>query len=432
MKFFFKLFVFFLVVGILAFPLILVFSSIENKALVGQNQELSFDNVKKVKKLIHDGKPSYLRKRQIKQFSVAEQDLNILVSYGVSHVVKLETLFSNIQLSDNKITTQMTLVLPANPVGKYINLTVTLKTLGTRLAVDHVKAGVLTLPGFFMNPAILLIDKYLIKSDIYEQIKENARSIKQIAVSDTHLNIIYEWNPNSLNKLHESGKTFLLSKEHQEKLVLYYNKLAEISQPFKNRKTSMAGIIAPMFRFAALQSKISNTSVLENTALLQVLSLYVTRTGLKNFIHSDILKQVKPPAKLTLLLVGRNDLPKHFLVSAGLAVSTGSKLANLIGLAKEVGDSDRGSGFSFADLAADKAGVKMGEMAIASEKKARIFQEKMGSVTRETDFMPAIDNLPEGIMELEFKKKYTDLDSDAYAMVNDEINKRINKCQVYR
>ncbi len=79
-------------------------------------------------------------------------------------------------------------------------------------------------------------------------------------------------------------------------------------------------------------------------------------------------------------------------------------MSNLIGIAKEVDDSDKGSGFSFADLAADNAGVKMGEIAVGHPEQAVLFRKRMGAIEQETDFMPLIDGLPEGIRKLEFKK----------------------------
>lgn len=432
MKKLFKLFVLLVIIGILLFPVVLVLSSIEKTPWVERNEKLSFDNVKKVEKLIKAGKPERMRKRQIKEFSITQNDLNILLSYGVSQGLKFENVFLKIELSDNLIKIFFTILLPPNPMEKYANLSVSIKNKGSSFYVDDFQAGKLTLPGFLINPVIRIMDDYVLKFDIYHQLKENARSIKYISITNSRLSIIYDWDPNTLNKLHESGKSFLLSKDHQKRLVLYYNELAEILHPYKNTKISLVGIIRPMFEFAAVQSKLSHLPVLENTALLQVLSLYLTQNDLKNFINADNQKQIRFPARTTITLHGRNDLPKHLLVSAGLTVSAGSSLAGFIGLAKEVDDSAGGSGFSFADLAADKAGVKMGEASIASESQAILFQDRMRSVETEIEFMPEIDHLPEGIMELEFRKKYTDLDSESYAMVTDEINKRIKNCSVYR
>jgi hypothetical protein len=432
MRRFFKGVVFLLIFGMLALPVILVFSTIEDTPLVSHHQKVSFDNVRKVKKLVRDIKPEHLKKRQIKDVRITEKELNLLLNYGFSQGLKLENIYSEIRLSNHLINTFITVGLPSNPVGEYVNLSVRMKNNGSSLYVDSLKAGNLTLPGVLIQPVIQGVNALLLNVDLYHHFMENARSIKYMSITGSGLKITYEWDPDSLDKLHESGKTFLVSKDHQDRLVLYHNQLADILSAFNHKNVPLVNMIRPMFEFAARQSKLHNQPVLENTALLQVLSLYAVNRGVKHFINTDIQPQMKSSVKKKVTLYGRSDLPQHFLVSAGLAVSAGSRLANFIGLAKEVEDADGGSGFSFADLAADKAGVKMGEVAIASQKQAFLFQDRMTAIKMETEFMPSIDRLPEGIMELEFKKKYTDLDSASYAMVNNEIDKRIRNCQVYR
>ena len=78
------------------------------------------------------------------------------------------------------------------------------------------------------------------------------------------------------------------------------------------------------------------------------------------------------------------------------------------------------------------AGVKMGQNAIRSAARAKTLQQRMSKSIAENDFMPRIDKLPEGIMELQFKRKYKDLDSSAYSMIDREIKNRITRCSVYR
>jgi hypothetical protein len=171
---------------------------------------------------------------------------------------------------------------------------------------------------------------------------------------------------------------------------------------------------------------------MENTDLLQMLAIYVTGIGIDNFIQKYLIKNVRPLNPVTLLLNHRNDLAKHFLVSAALVVSTDSHLAGVIGIAKEVSDSDGGSGFSFADLAADRAGIKFGESATESTQKARQFQQKIVALKTEHAFMPRTDQLPEGITRLEFKKRFSDLDSASYTLITREIENRINQCEIYQ
>ncbi|MBW1767294.1 MAG: hypothetical protein JRJ65_09625 [Deltaproteobacteria bacterium] len=135
---------------------------------------------------------------------------------------------------------------------------------------------------------------------------------------------------------------------------------------------------------------------------------------------------------MILTLRGRQDLALHFLVSAAIAVSAGGGMADFMGLFKEMDDSRGGSGFSFADLAADRAGVKFANAGTGSSFSANLLQQQMSGQLKEGDFMPRVDHLPEGIMELELKKKYKDLDSATYRIVDEEIERRIVACRVYR
>ncbi len=418
--------------GLILWPAIVFFCLIDDTPLVSGHQKLTLDNVQKVKAIINDNKPRNMGRKQVRSMTLSENDLDTLLNYGVLHGLGTETLFTKIELPEKRIHLWITFSLPSNPLGRYLNAFISLKNSETFLDIDFLKAGKLTIPGIFINPVIRGIHHLLLYSELYKGLSQYIHAIRDISISSGYLSLVYEWDPAALGLMHETGKQLLLSKDHQEKLVLYYNKLVQILRPHQNKKISLAAILKPMWIFAREQSKISQTPVLENTALLQVLSLYSIGRGLKDLVHEDFKKQMEPFVAAFFTLYGRTDLPKHFLISAGLAVSAGSKLSNFIGIAKEVDDSDKGSGFSFADLAADKAGVRMGELSAGSPDQAAVFQKRMSDIEQETDFMPLIDGLPEGIRKLEFRKTYTDLDSESYAMINYEIDKRIKECPVYR
>jgi len=79
-----------------------------------------------------------------------------------------------------------------------------------------------------------------------------------------------------------------------------------------------------------------------------------------------------------------------------------------------------------------QAGVRFSKFATDSSYKAGLLQQKMSPVLSESEFMPPIDKLPENIMELEFKRQFQDIDSRSYQIVNKEIDRRINTCQIYQ
>ncbi|WP_022666245.1 hypothetical protein [Desulfospira joergensenii] len=430
-----KYFIGFSLAFILISPAVLFVSIVEKNPQVEKGPPLSFDKVKRVEQLIRTHKPRFMRFRQIRRIRILEQDLNLLANYGVSQLTGKDYIFPKVSLSAPFISFFATIKIPKTPFGEYLNPELVLKLDKNRPEIFFFRIGKLKIPKKIITPLASLIGQYFLSSEVYNLFLKNLDALRFVSIREKQLNFIYEWNPDSLLKLHESGKTLLVSPEHQFKLITYTNELTKLLDILKEnhlKKISLSRVIRPLFQFAAGQSELSKDPVLENRALLQALSLYVIGEKLDPLVNADKLKQVKPRVDIRLTLYGREDLVKHFLVSAGLAVSAGTKLSQFAGIAKEVGDSNGGSGFSFADLAADRAGVMLGETAIASPSQANRIQRQMKNSKGESQFMPRIDRLPEGIMELEFKKRYTDLDSKAYALIDEEISRRIGECSVFR
>ena len=113
-------------------------------------------------------------------------------------------------------------------------------------------------------------------------------------------------------------------------------------------------------------------------------------------------------------------------VELGLAAAeAGSPLADAIGLYKEIDDSRGGSGFSFNDIAADRAGTRFGEIAAQSGERARKLAQAAASGLREDDFMPAVSDLPEFLSAAEFERRYGGVDGLEYRRMMAKIEARI-------
>lgn len=101
---------------------------------------------------------------------------------------------------------------------------------------------------------------------------------------------------------------------------------------------------------------------------------------------------------------GRADTLKHFLVSAAMAATLGESEANLWGVGKELSDATRpgGSGFSFADLASDRAGVRFARGVLAGTTPvvglARSFQVE--------NYVPSLAGLAEGLPLRDVLRQY--------------------------
>ena len=130
-------------------------------------------------------------------------------------------------------------------------------------------------------------------------------------------------------------------------------------------------------------------------------------------------------------LYGRRDLVQHFWVSAGLVVVSSARISDSVGLTKEELDSgEGGSGFSFADLLADRAGVRFAELAIGSERGGEAVQQRLGDDWQDHDLVPPIDGLPEGIRVEDLEREYGGVEGETFREVADEIERRLDRARM--
>ena len=123
-------------------------------------------------------------------------------------------------------------------------------------------------------------------------------------------------------------------------------------------------------------------------------------------------------------LGGRIDLRRHFTVSAALKAAAELGPAAQIGEFKELYDSrPRGSGFSFDDLAANRAGIAFATLLLSAS--TEDWPRILASIRTESDVLPEFRDLPSGLSEARFRERFGDIDSPEFARVVAEIDRRI-------
>jgi hypothetical protein len=133
-----------------------------------------------------------------------------------------------------------------------------------------------------------------------------------------------------------------------------------------------------------------------------------------------------PPAQ-AIHLAGREDLAKHWTLSAALAAALGFEAAAVAGQYKELADAGTGgSGFSFVDLAADRAGLRAARSAFGAPTSARA--ARFLATAGEEDLLPSeLLTLPEGLSDARFAERYGSRDDDRYRSVVRTIDAAIER-----
>ena len=165
------------------------------------------------------------------------------------------------------------------------------------------------------------------------------------------------------------------------------------------------------------------TSPDRNGAALIALAMLVTdeRAGYLAGVESQQTRscRIDPP---TVTLHSRADLPKHWALSAALAVTQGTQVARTVGEWKELADSlpahsgfalGNPSGFSFVDLAADRAGFRAATAAM-SPLTANATARRLAEATAGQLLPQSLLEESESITDGEFRRRFGGLDADRY------------------
>ena len=223
-----------------------------------------------------------------------------------------------------------------------------------------------------------------------------------------------------------------LSKEDQQRMQVFQFHLASVvNQLQPGKRVTLDKLLAALFRFIYNQPEnIDPDPIADNRAAILVLSAYVNRRELDKVAPE--IEEWAPIQHRKVVLHGRKDLPRHFMISAVLAVMGGALLSQTVGLIKEIDDTRRGKVFSFSDLYANNAGTRFGQVAIASEARARQLQQQLSEPLSETDLIPKNGDLPDHLSRKELKERYGEIGSAAFQQVVRKIKERINAMPLYQ
>ena len=347
--------------------------------------------------------------------ALSQRDLELLAQHAGRRFGDLRT---RVRLQPGLARVQASLALPEhplNPFGRWLNLDAVLQQTRALPRVERLRLGRLPVPGWLAEaalPRLLALLELGAQGELAQQL------VQQVSFTSQQLVLAYAW-PDELQKRLADA---VLPPAEQARLQVYVDRLSALSHELGGGTVSMARLLPPLFALAQQRSPDRETARRENRAALVALSLLVSGQGL-----SALLPTAAPVTRaraLRVTLHGRSDTPQHYLVSAALAVEGGSPLADAIGLYKEVADSRGGSGFSFNDLAADRAGTRLGGLAQAQP---RALQARLAAGVQEPDLLPPIADLPEAMTAAEFQRRFGGVDGPGYQRMLADIEARLDR-----
>jgi hypothetical protein len=175
---------------------------------------------------------------------------------------------------------------------------------------------------------------------------------------------------------------------------------------------------------------------MENQAAILALGVLLGHPHIEELLGFIVVDGDDDAAREVLRRVairGRSDWVTHFCVSAAITVLSDETVSDATGLLKEEFDaSASGSGFSFSDLLADRAGTTFAIAATRDEVAARAMQNRLAHGFRIEEIFPPADGLPEEISDAELQSRYGGVNGEGYRRLGQEIERRIATCPAYQ
>jgi len=422
-------------VVLISFSFLFVILLINFSPMIERNVHQQVENAENVSELIEQLRASLRNRYHPQQIEISYSQAESLLGFTQR---ALPNVNSDIKLSEAHAEILVSYQLPAYLLSSYVNVSIKVNQ-ANGLDVESVSVGVISVPGGW---ALSWIES-LVNS--YTNSEVATKAIQQVAKTDISPNqVIISLNP--LDPLLRELKNIKTSGDGNERQLLriktahYLRLLDSLSLPndlaTQNKDTSLSYYLHKVMLEAKAMSAQdpqgnSNSATLENEAAIMALAIYA---GHRRFstIFGDLSFAVDPipTARKKPVLANRQDLSLHFIFSAAIKLLSEQGISIAVGEFKELMDrGNGGSGYSFIDLTADMAGANFATLAV-DPRTAEQIQNIMSLEANETLFFPSINGFDEGMDKSQFRQKYSDIQSEEYLKVVEEIERRVSRLPV--
>lgn len=392
----------------------LMFAALETEPLVERSETISQDAINQARWLFHTNDPRRLRQGEARRTVIPVRLIDEGINTFATRSLKAR---GALVLGEEKAEIRLSRRLPLPFSRKFLNLRATIKGGSSEPVFSSAAIGRLPIPAPLFQT---LVDGTIRAAGFGKEWTLARQAIRNLEFDPSRERVIvsYVWEPALL--------------DHARAIAFAPADLARI----RSAQTSLAALLdhhapgqrIPLTQILSTMLDASGDDQRETRrAALLVLGIYLSEKNIATLIPEA--RNWPPLRPVTMMLAGRHDSAQHFVVSATLAAWAGEPIADAIGLYKELADARHGSGFSFADLAADRAGTRFGELLNQGSRRLdMLFKGEF----RDHDLVPELADLPEAITATEFRRRFGDTNSPQYRQLSMEIERRLDALSLYQ
>jgi hypothetical protein len=412
----------------------LLWLSLEHRPLSFDAARVTSEEKRRLVHLIRSKSPRSLEEGRTHTLQLTQYDINVLLSWGLS--LGSPERKAAVQLACDAVSLSASAGVPlGGQESRYLNLTVVggagIEKGSLSLRVDRCRLGSLELPRWLLNPLGPIVTSFLHHDrrsrPFLDAIKEMTIEPNAIAVTYGPVHLPPGFREDLFGPTAASAEV-LASTRAQVRHLLDVAGLSPGSPP------SFGMCFETAFALARERSAERNP-VSENQAAIFALGILLGHPRIEEFLGPVLDDSGFEAARRALYRVTireRSDWTKHFCVSAAIVLLSDAVVSDAAGLLKEELDAGPGgSGFSFGDFLADRAGTTFAVTATRDEAAARAMQDRLAGGFRVDEFFPPAADLPEGIPDAELQSRYGGVGGEPYRRLIEEIERRIAACAAY-
>lgn len=401
-------------------PAVFLFAAMESKPLVKSHKTATSSDAKRARALFKELVSLTKSGKEQRVLKVTQADINSVVAFSARAI---PTLRGRATVGSDTIRIASSIRVPG---GRWLNGQMAVAASERGLDIQSVSLGPFQLPASAVVP-LARIGLNIVFGDNVGTILTT--SIDGIAINGRTVSVGIGLSDADRETLTTSVQSTLqnVADVNVEEVRSFYAALDEAAKAGRaGYSSSAAGYLRLMMELVRETAPQDDQASIRQSALL-ALAIYCGHPRVERFIGDVVPEKQrgKTTKCATATLSGRRDLRQHFIISAGLEAASNGSVAFTIGEFKELLDSSGGgSGFSFDDLAADRAGIRFAQVLLKTDVSA--WPTLIGRLAAEKDVFPSISGLPAGLSKSEFESRYGDVDSDAYKQVLADIERRID------
>lgn len=414
---------------------VLLWLSLEENPLPFDAARVTSAQKRRLVHLIRSKNPRSLEEGQTHTLRLTDSDINVLLAWGLS--LGSPERKAAVHLAREAASLSASVGVPlGNRKSRYLNLTLAggagVEKGSLRLHVSRCRLGSLELPRWVLGPLGSMVAS-LLHAD--RRCRPFLDAVQGMTIEPDAVAVTYgpvHLPPGFREDLF--GPT-AASPEMLAATRAQIRGLLDLAGRGHGAPPSFGACFETAFALARARS-IDRNPVSENQAAIFALGILLGHPRVEEFLGSvlnDRAFEATRHAFDRVRIRARSDWTKHFCVSAAIALLSDAVVSDAAGLLKEELDAGAGgSGFSFGDLLADRAGTTFALAATRDEAAARAMQDRLAGGFRVDEFFPPAADLPDGIPDAELQSRYGGVGGETYRQLIAEIERRIAACAAYR